>query len=133
MTNKWFLGLLTATAFASSTLLATVPAGAQVYAPGSYAAPIVSTSSISPLTPVPPQMEPAGCPQYGSGQWAFINNVWIWCPPSSATAQPLVGINSLSPYGFGYPVAPQSIAAVPRLISRSQKLLTGAYAAISRL
>ena len=112
MTNKWFLGLLTATAFASSTLLATVPAGAQVYAPGTYA-PIVSQSPISPLTPVPPQMEPAGCPQYGSGQWAFISNVWVWCPPSAAVAAPMVGLNSLTPYGFGYPVAPQSIAAVP--------------------
>ena len=39
MTNKWFLGLATSAAFGAASLLATIPAGAQVvYAPDSNTA-----------------------------------------------------------------------------------------------
>ena len=113
MTNKWFLGLLSAGTFAASTLLATMPAGAQVYAAGGYA-PVVSASPISPYTPVLASMEPPGCPLQGNGQWAFVNNVWVWCPPTAAAVAPPVGLSALSGYyGFGALMPPPTIAVAP--------------------
>ena len=85
MTSKRFLGLISAATFATATLFATIPAQAQVV----YASP--AGAPISPYTPVLASLEPQGCPLYGNGQWAFINNVWIWCPPAAVAVAPPSG------------------------------------------
>src|SRR5665213_2913441 len=108
MTNKWFLGLATSAAFGAASLLATIPAGAQVvYAPSAGV-------PISPYTPILAALEPPGCPLYGNGQWAFINNAWIWCPPTEVAVAPPVGQAALSGYyGFGALMPPATIAVAP--------------------
>ncbi|HXM06614.1 MAG TPA: hypothetical protein VN936_04080, partial [Candidatus Acidoferrum sp.] len=105
MTKNWFLGLVTASIGAMSSLALTVPASAQaVYAP----------PGTSPLTPVAASMEPAGCPLYGNGQWSFINNTWTWCPPVAVAYAPPVGQAALSGYyGLGTIAPPNTIAVAP--------------------
>jgi hypothetical protein len=103
MTNKWFLGLITATSFGAAILLGTSPVAAQVvYAPS-------ASAPISPYTPILAAMEPPGCPLYGNGQWAFINNGWMWCPPTIGYSSPTgygygssIGYGYSSPTGYGY-------------------------------
>jgi hypothetical protein len=108
MTSKWFLGLLTAAIFATTTLVSATPAGAQVvYTPMAGAPP-------SPYTPIAAALEPPGCPLTGNGQWAFLNNAWIWCPPTSVAYAPPVGQAALSGYyGFGAVMPPSTIAVAP--------------------
>ncbi|HEU5480100.1 MAG TPA: hypothetical protein VFU90_09725, partial [Candidatus Tumulicola sp.] len=108
MTIKRFFGLLAATTFGAASLLSTLPASAQVvYAPSAGA-------PISPYTPILASLEPQGCPLYGNGQWAFINNVWIWCPPTAVAVAPPVGQAALSGYyGFGATMPPPTIAVAP--------------------
>jgi hypothetical protein len=102
MTNKWSLGPLIITSFGVAMLLGTAPAAAQaVYVP-------VASAPSSPYTPISAAMEPSGCPLNGSGQWAFINNAWLWCPPTAANGTSVgYGYGSPAAYGFssGAPVA----------------------------
>jgi hypothetical protein len=95
MINKWSLGPLIVTSFGVVMLLGTAPATAQpVYTP-------VPSAPNSPYSPILVAMEPPGCPLNSGGQWAFINNGWLWCPPTAANGTSVAyGYGSPATYGY---------------------------------
>ena len=100
MANTWSLGPLTLTSFGLAMLLGTASAGAQA-----VCVPVASGVS-SPYAPVSVAMEPSGCPLNGSGQWAFINNGWVWCPPTTGNgASAGYGYSAPVSYGYSAPAA----------------------------